>query len=210
MDKKGRTQQIKSIIKMEERICQCRRCPALIRCTDKPSLGRGELEPDVLIVFECESDLTRDINWIIDLRNTIRKYFHVERVYHTFMVRCHPKSCVSNQGNTGCLTNKLLNQNSICLLNNRACDGIPIKPSDQEIINCIYFLLEEIAILRPQYVVLFGNRVEDFVLKSYGIFDTPSDQQVFRYEATTLLTTGDYKVYKAEDIQRLTELVNID
>jgi len=208
MDKKGR-EQIKSIIKMEERICQCQRCPALIRCTSKPSLGKGELEPEVMLVFECQSDQTRDIKWIIELRNTIRKYFHLERVYHTFMVRCHPKSCVSNQGNNYCLTSKLLNNNRICLLNNQVCDGIPVKPSDQEIINCIYFLLEEIAILRPQYVVLFGSRVEEFVLKSYGIFDTPGNQQVFRYETSTLLTAVDNREYKTDDIQRLAALVNI-
>ncbi len=207
MDKKRR-EQIKSIIKMEERIGRCQRCPALIRCTSKPSLGKGELEPEVMLVFECESDQTADIKWIIELRNTIRQYFHLERVYHTFMVRCHPKSCVSNQGTNYCLTSKLLNNNSICLLNNQVCDGIPVKPSDQEIINCIYFLLEEIAILRPQYVILFGSRVEEFVLKSYGIFDTPSNQQVFRYETTTLLTTVDNREYKTEDIRKLAALVN--
>jgi len=209
MDTKGREQQIKLIIKLEERIGWCRRCPALIKCTGRPSLGKGDLEPEVLLVFECECDQTLDIKWVIELRNTIRKYFGVDRIYHTFMVRCHPKSCVSKQGNNFCLTGKLLNQNSICLLSDQLCDGIPIKPSSEEIINCMYYLMEEIAILRPQYTILFGSRVEDFVLKSFGIFDSDTNQQVHKFETTTLLTTVENKLYRAEDIKRLAEIANI-
>lgn len=209
MDAKGREQQIKSIIKLEERIGHCRRCPALIRCTGRPSLGKGDLEPEAVLVFECENYQTLDIKWVIELRNTIRKYFHIDRIYHTFMVRCHPMSCVSKQGNNFCLTGKLLNQNNICLFNNQICDGIPIKPSNEDIINCMYFLLEEIAILKPQYVILFGSRVEDFVLKSYGIFDSDKRQQAHKYETTTLLTTVENKLYIAEDIKKLSEIANI-
>jgi uracil-DNA glycosylase len=209
MDIQDRGQQIKSIIKLEDRIAQCRRCPVLIRCTSKPSLGKGDLEPQALLVFECESYQTRDIKWIIELRNMIRQYFQLERVYYTFMVRCHPKACVINQGNTCCLTHKLEKHNGICLLNDQHCDGILIKPTNEEIINCLYFLLEEIEILQPQYVILFGSRVEDFVLKSYGIFDPGNHYQVHHYETTTLLTIPENKEYEADDIKRLAVLANI-
>lgn len=205
MDTSDRERQIKSIIKLEERIGRCRRCPALIRCTSRPSLGKGDLEPEIVLVFECESYQTLDIKWVIELRNTVRKYFGVERIYHTFMARCHPKSCVSKHGNNFCLTGKLLNHNSICLLSDQPCDGISIQPADEEIINCMYFLIEEITILKPRYTILFGSRVEDFVLKSFGIFDTDSHPQVHKYETTTLLTTVENKLYKAEDIRRLAE-----
>jgi len=167
------------------------------------------MEPQALLVFESESYQTRDIKWIIELRNLIRQHFHLEKVYYTFMVRCHPKSCVSNQGTNCCLTGKLANHNGICLLNDQLCDGIPIKPSNEEIINCIYFLLEEIGILDPQYVILFGSRVEDFVLKSYGIFDIGNHHQVHHYENATLLSIPENREYKDEEIKRLSVLANI-
>lgn len=209
MEKKGRGQQIKSIIKLEERIARCSRCPELIRCTGKPSLGKGDMEPQVLLVFECENYQTRDIKWIIELRNLIRTYFQVERVYYTFMVRCHPKACVLSQGSTLWSAGKLANHNSTCLLNGQPCEGIPIKPKSDAIINCMYFLLEEIDILKPQYVILFGSRVEEFVLKSYGIFDIGGNFPAYRYESATILTIPENKEYKADDIKRLTEFVNI-
>jgi Uracil-DNA glycosylase len=167
------------------------------------------MEPEVLLVFECENYQTRDIQWIIELRNKIRTYFQVERVYYTFMVRCQPKACVLSQGSTLWSTGKLANHNSTCLLNEQPCEGIPIKPKCDEIINCMYFLLEEIDILKPQYVILFGSRVEEYVLKSYGIFDIDSNFPAYRYESATLLTTSDTKKYKADEIKRLAELANI-
>ncbi len=209
MDKRERGLQIKSIIKLEERIAKCNRCPELIRCTGKPSLGKGDMEPQVLLVFECENYQTSDIKWIIELRNMIRTHFRIERVYYTFMVRCHPKACVLNQGNPMCSTGKLANPNNTCLLNGQPCEGIPIKPMSEQIINCMYFALEEIDILKPQYVILFGSRVEEFILKSYGIFDTGSNYPAYRYESTTILTLAGNKEYKTDDIKRLTELANI-
>jgi len=152
MDTVGHEQHIKSIIKLEERIGQCRRCPELIRCTSKPSLGKGDFEPEALLVFENDSKQTSNIKWIIELRNLIKKHFNIARVYHTYLMRCHPKSCISNHGNDCCLPSKLVNRNNICLLNQQLCDGIPIKPSNEEIINCMYFLLEEIEVLKPHRV----------------------------------------------------------
>jgi len=209
MDTVGHEQHIKSIIKLEERIGQCRRCPELIRCTSKPSLGKGDFEPEALLVFENDSKQTSNIKWIIELRNLIKKHFNIARVYHTYLMRCHPKSCISNHGNDCCLPSKLVNRNNICLLNQQLCDGIPIKPSNEEIINCMYFLLEEIEVLKPQYVILFGSRVEDFVLKSYGIFDSESNQQVYKYETTTILTTVEDNECKSDDIQRLARLIDM-
>lgn len=208
MDTEVREQHIKSIIKLEERIAQCRRCPELIRCTSQISLGKGDLQPEVLMVFECEDSQTRNTAWIIGIRNMIKKYFRITQIYHTFLVRCHPKSCISNQDDGYFLTSRLIDRSGICLLNRQPCNGIAIKPSNEEIINCLYFLLEEITILNPKYVILFGNRVKDFILKTYGIFDTDNNNLVYRYENLAFLVAVEAEACQDYEIQKLAFLAD--
>lgn len=167
----NRDQNIRRVIDMEDRISSCKRCGSLLQCVRRPSMGKGELEPDVLLVFECESSFTRDVSRIVDLRNLIKNEFKLDNVYHNYMVRCQPKACamrnsVSCFGDAGCL-----DRDNKCLLNGKPCEGIPVKPSNEEILACLPFLLEEIEIFRPQYVILFGERVAFFTLRSYGMFD---------------------------------------
>lgn len=209
MDTKTREQYIKSIIKLEERIAQCGRCPELTKCSSQPSFGKGDLEPEVLLVFECESNQTSNTEWIIELRNAIKKYFNLTRIYHTFLVRCHPKYCISNKSNGYYLASKLVDRNGICLLNCQPCNGIAIKPTNEEIINCLYFLLEEITIFNPLYVILFGNRVKDFVLKTYGIFDADDNQQVYKYDKITFIIADEDRIIRNHDIKKLALLTDI-
>ena len=166
-----REQNIRRIIDMEDRICQCQRCTFLAKCVRKPSMGKGELEPDIILVFEYDNQFTKDLDKVISLRNQIKQTFNLERVYHTFMVRCQPKACRVRSSVSCYADSKLLDKEYNCLLSNKPCDGIPINPSDEEIICCLPFLIEEIGILHPSYVVLFGDRVSEFVLKSYGVFE---------------------------------------
>lgn len=206
MEKGTREQNIKRIINMEDRIAQCNRCPSLTRCIRKASLGKGDLEPQVLIVFECENQFTLDLDKVIQLRDSVKKNFSTERVYHTFMVRCQPKACASRQ-NTNCyMTNKLLDKENNCLLSNNQCEGIPVKPASDEIMNCLPFLMEEIEVLKPDYVVLFGQRVSEYVLKSYGVFDDIEMNKSFEYNDIIFLTTGDEKQFTSEEAVRLSSL----
>jgi len=206
MEKGTREQNIKRIINMEDRIAQCNRCPSLTRCIRKPSLGKGDLEPQVLIVFECENQFTLDLDKVIQLRDSVKKNFSTERVYHTFMVRCQPKACASRQ-NTNCyMTNKLLDKENTCLLSTNQCEGIPVKPSSDEIMNCLPFLMEEIEVLKPDYVILFGQRVSEYVLKSYGVFDNIEMNKTFEYDDIVFLTTGDEKRFTSEEALRLSSL----
>ena len=207
MIKDGRDQHIKSIIRLEERISNCRRCVPSVNCTRKPSLGKGDLEPDVLLVFECESAYTLNTNWIIELRNAIKKHLQIERVYHTFMVRCQPKACTLCQANNYFPSKKLLDRENICLLSRQACDGIPIKPINEEILNCLTFLLEEIAVFKPNDIILFGPRVSNFVLKSYGKYDSLFSAQPYQQEKTTFHTTAEEKYFFREGMQKNSGLV---
>lgn len=207
MGKEGRDKKIKSIIKLEDRINMCTRCASLIKCTSKPSLGKGDIEPEVLLVFECESNFTSEINWIINLRNSIKEHFNVKEIYHTFLVRCHPKACTRSQINKCLPGNKIIDRNSICLLTSQTCDGIQIKPLNEEIINCLAFLLEEINILQPIYVILFGDRVSDFVLKSYGMVNPEKNVKLYRHESMTILTTVEDKFYNSIELERLADII---
>lgn len=167
----NRDQNIRRVIDMEDRISNCKRCDLLLHCVRRPSMGKGELDPDVLMVFECESTFTRDVAKVVELRNLVKSEFKVHSVYHNYMVRCQPKACairnsVSCLGDASCL-----DRDNNCLLSGKSCEGIPVKPSNEEILSCLPFLLEEIEIFRPQYVILFGERVAFFTLRSFGMFD---------------------------------------
>jgi len=207
MDNGNRDHNIKAIIKMEERIGRCSRCPSLIKCTGKPSLGKGDLEPQVLLVFECESSFTCDTNWIIELRNLIKQDFGAERVYHSFMVRCQPKACIRRENNKYVLTRKLVDRDETCILTNHTCDGIPIKPSSEEIINCLTYLLEEMKVLKSNYVLLFGQRVSDYVLKSCGVFKLVQIGQAYKCEDMVFLTTVSEKSFNRGELQKLGTII---
>lgn len=180
MTDQQREQNIKSIIRLEDRVAKCGRCAPVLKCTSRPAVGRGDLEPDTMIVFEAANDLNRNQQWIVGLHNSVRQHFGGQQVYHTFMVRCQSRVCPQSQGNDCFLTSRLLDRNDICLLNNQPCEGISVKPTNEAIINCLTYLLEEIAALHPSRVILMGSRVADFVLKACGIHHETYDQPAYR------------------------------
>ncbi len=207
MDKNVRNQYIKSIIRLEEKISQCRRCKPLVNCTTKPSLGKGDLQAEVLLIFESKSALTDNTKWLIDLRNSIKEQLQIERIYHTFMVRCQPKACTICHVNNYSPNKKILNHDNICLLSRKLCDGIPIKPGNEEILNCLSFLLEEIAVFQPRHVILFGTRVSEFVLKTFGKFESSEIELPYKHGGTTFHTTVEEKSFCSEELQKLSRVM---
>lgn len=199
----NREQNIRRIIEMEDRICQCQRCPSLVKCLRKPSMGKGELDPEALLIFEYENTYTRDINNIIKLRNIIKQELKLDKVYHTFMVRCQPKACATRQSVTCYGEGKWIDKDYTCLLSNKTCDGIPVKPGNSEIISCLPFLLEEIDILNPTYLLLFGERVTEFVLKSYGVYSNLAANQRYEYEHMIFLTVVDENEFQPDNCHQL-------
>ncbi|MGI6421732.1 MAG: uracil-DNA glycosylase family protein [Syntrophomonadaceae bacterium] len=178
-----REKNIRLIIEMEDRAAQCTRCAPLLSCIRKPSMGKGDLEPDLIMVFESDIQIMEKAERLLELREMIKDELNVGKIYHTFMVRCQPKACVI-RNSTSCYlhNNKLIDRHLMCLLSGKPCEGIPIKPADNNIISCLPFLLEELEILDPKILLLFGERVSEFVLKSYGIFEEFSPGAVF-YDA---------------------------
>lgn len=184
---------------MEDRIIQCKKCKSLLRCNRKPAMGKGELDPDIILVFEVENEFTRNLNYLIELRDLIKKGFGVNKIYHTFMVRCQPKACPLPDDKTWAGDMKLINKEHNCILTGKMCEGIPVRPGNEEILSCLPFLLEEISILKPKAVILFGEKVGDFVLRSFGILDEVSINARYESEELIFLTAGQQHAFSAEE-----------
>lgn len=198
-----REDNIRRIIDLEDRISACRRCPEPLPCVRSPIMGKGELEPDIMIVFECENQYARDLERVIELRRLVKAQFKLERIYHTFMIRCTPKAC-SSRHSAFCYTDsKLLDRDHYCILTEQPCMGLPVPPDTNQIINCLSYLIEEIDILRPRYVLLLGERVCEYVLKCYGIFTSPSPGQSFSVNHMQLLTAVSEQLFSNEDCCKL-------
>jgi len=208
MSSADRDQIIRSIIKMEERINQCSRCESISSCTVRPSLGKGDLSPAVVMIFECENSFTADTQRIIKLINGVKAGFNIDGVYYTFMVRCHPKACSNQLGNSYMLKGKMLDNNNNCRLSNRSCDGISIKPADKEIMSCLAFLVEELEVLQPDYVILFGGQVSNYVLKAFGWHQPELLDQSYKYDNMTFFSTVEEKDFTREHLDRLSEIKN--
>ncbi len=205
-----REQNIRFIIEMEDRIAQCKRCKSLLSCIRKPSMGKGDLEPEIILVFENDMTVAQNSDKLLELREIVKSQFNTSKIYHTFMVRCQPKACVI-RSNTSCYleNKKLIDREYNCLLSGKYCEGIPIKPADESIISCLPFLLEELEILDPSTVILFGERVSDFVLKSYGIFKEISAGDAF-YDGTgrVFISVPSPEEFTTEELQKLGDILS--
>lgn len=170
MSKGKREENIRKIISMEDRIVACDRCKSSLKCVRKPSLGKGDLEPEVLLIFQSNNDFLENMENVLSIRTAITEELGIDEIYHTFLVRCQPKVCTL-LNNTNCYgSSKLIDKNHNCILNNKPCIGVSVHPSDEQVISCLPNAVEETEILSPSYVFLFGKRVADFMLKSWGFF----------------------------------------
>lgn len=208
MAKGSREENIRQIIDMENRISKCRRCKSLIKCVGKPSLGKGELDPELMMIFEYDNHFTRDVNNLIDLRNMVKKELNLDKIYHTFITRCQPKACVTRDSLSCYTETRLLDKENRCLLNGRYCEGIPVRPADEELIACLPFILEEIAILNPAYVLVFGNRAAEYMLKSWGIFDIEEGRTVYRINNTGVLIGPEGEQFTSSYCQQLAQHIH--
>lgn len=205
MANSNRDQNIRRIIEMEDRISSCKRCDSLIQCVRRPSMGKGELAPDLIMVFECESIFSRDVNKLVELRDLIKTEFNLSNVYHNYMVRCQPKACVI-RNNINCFGDaSCLDRDHNCLLNGKPCEGIPVKPSNDEILACLPFVLEEIGIFHPKYIMLFGERVAFFMLRSFGMFDSIQIGQQYILDDMTFLVAPSEEEFNRSHCRELLE-----
>lgn len=197
MQKGKREENIRRIISMEDRIVICDRCQAALKCVRKPSLGKGDLEPEAVLIFESNNNFLEDIDNIIAIRTAIAEELGIEKIYHTFLVRCQPKVC-NLLSNTNCYgSSKLVDKDYNCILNNEPCVGVSVHPSDEQVISCLPYVVEETEILKSSYVFLFNRRVADFMLKSWGLFNDIDQELPFVLETdgTTIIIVDDEKTF---------------
>ncbi|MDD3852074.1 MAG: uracil-DNA glycosylase family protein [Syntrophomonadaceae bacterium] len=199
MSLSSRENNIRRIINMEDRVCNCDRCKNVTPCVRKPSLGKGELEPELLLVFESES-LSREE--VLKLRNIIKEGLNIDKIYHTYLVRCQPKVCTSRNNVNHYSFPRLIDNDSNCLLTGQSCSGIPVPSNNDEIIACMPFLIEEIQILNPKYVLLMGDRVSMFVLKSFGYYNHITES-CYEYENMKIMVTVDHNKFSDHECQLL-------
>lgn len=202
----SKEEKIRRIIMMEDRIMKCKKCPSLLKCNRKPALGKGDLDPEMMLVFEMETDFTRNFNKLVSLRESIKSNFGTGRIYHTFMVRCQPKACPLTRNKTWDGDIKLIDKEYNCILNGKICEGVPVSPGNEEIISCLPFLVEEINILKPKTVVLFGEKVGDFVLKSFGIFEEVRLNSRYENGDFVFLVTKKQELFSDEECSLLAGL----
>lgn len=157
----------------------------------------------MIIVLECENLNAHSLERVIELRRIIKAQFNMDKVYHTFMTRCTPKACASRHNAFCHADGKLLDKSHFCILTKQPCAGLPIPPKTDQIIHCLGYLIEEIDILSPRYLLLLGERVCDYVLKSYGIFAPFNPGQSFNVNHMQLLTAVDEQLFNSEDCDKL-------
>ncbi|MGE5380714.1 MAG: hypothetical protein ACM3NT_06555 [Methylocystaceae bacterium] len=164
-------ERIKRIVKMEEKILACERCLELKACSLKPSLGKGDLNPHIMIVFPSENEYTSERSNLAQFKDQLKERFGSElKVYYSYVVRCQPKLCRLKKEREYLVNGKYVAANSSCILNGGSCEGQFIHPGDEETLCCVHYLLEEIDILEPRVIVTMGEKSSNIVFKSFGIF----------------------------------------
>lgn len=210
MGKMTKEQKISHIIAMEERITNCTRCASQRRCVSKPSLGKGDLDPDIMLVFQSQSNAGIAIKKIIEIRQLLKKDFSYDKIYHTFLVRCQPKACI-NIDNLNCVTEKyLIDHEQNCRFIKTVCEGIPILPGDKQILSCLHYLIEEIDILLPQIIILFGSRTANFVLKAMGFLDSILIPGLYIKKNQYIFTTVEENKFTNKESKKLASFITSD
>jgi len=160
------------------------------------------------MIFESQNSFTADTQGVIRLINGVKAGFNIQGVYYTFMVRCHPKACSNRMGNRYMLKGKMIDSNNNCRLSNRSCDGISIKPADKEIMNCLTFIVEELEVLQPDYVILFGGQVSRYVLKAFGWHQPELLDESYKYGNMTFFSTVEEKDFNRQHLDIISKLID--
>ena len=206
MDTINEQQHIKRIIHMEARINACRRCSSSRRCLRQPALGKGDLTPEVLLVF-MSARHSENRNYM-EIRQMLGKELATEKIYHTYMARCQPQACVHIDDLEDMLVRETAFFESSCPFPGAVCQGVPIVPAGIQITACLPYLMEEIDILAPQTIILFGERTAEFGLKALGILEKPNIPGFYLKSGRCIYTTEKENLFTIEDARKLAAFTN--
>lgn len=203
MRKTTMDQHVRRIMDMEARINTCKRCKSTYRCFRAPALGKGDLVPEIVLVFPSQCNQDAEVNHYMEIRQMLKTILSADRVYHTFMVRCQPRVCFHIDDLTDILDNKVAYHENRCHFQEDTCPGIPVLPAGIQIIYCMPYLMEEIDILSPSTVILFGKRTIEYGLKAVGIIEEPLIPWCYVNNGRIILTTAEVNCFTMEDAKLL-------
>jgi len=191
------TRKIRSLNQMESRISGCTRCSELYRCCCKPSLGRGSLQADIIVVFPWENQLGRDRAYLKTLAQLLREKLKPGgEVYYSFLVRCATKLCLARREKSRLLEGKYITGDNQCVLSGQPCSIEPTEPGMEAVLNCLHYIVEEIAILEPDWIVTVGNLASVALLNTLGLLTADwggvLGNQVFHHYKYGLLCLDNY------------------
>lgn len=191
---------IKKLVAMEQRIRYCRRCVSNPYESLMPALGKGELDPEILIVFESDGDHGANMDLFLTVRAMVKQVFQVRKIYHTFLLRCQ--------------TARLFLLNARIYTGEDQFDEVHntqdfsyVDPAAVFIFSCLPFLVEEIDILRPPVILLCGDTVSDYVLKAYGFYEPLPDKVDYRLTDFTFLAAPPAEQLTWQQLHKLASLL---
>lgn len=208
MDTISEQQHIKRIMQMEAKINACQRCSSSRRCFSKPALGKGDLTPEVLLVFLAAGHRHPEDRNYMEIRRMLKKELAAERIYHTYMARCQPQACVHIDDLEDMLVRETAFFESSCPFLGPVCQGVPIVSAGTQITACLPYLMEEIDILSPQTIILFGERTAEFGLKALGILEKPIIPGFYLNSGRCIYTTEKENLFTIEDARKLAAFTN--
>jgi len=115
----------------------CEKCDRLVRCRKQVTSGYGNLKSKIMFIGQCPGISGCNITGIPFTKDRSGKYFqqllkkfgfHFDEVYTTNIVKCCPNDGRKN-----------------------------LNPTDEEINNCINYLLKEIKIINPKMIITVGS-----------------------------------------------------
>ena len=166
----NRERRIWNLRQLEKRAARCNRCQELRDSCRRSSYGVGSIEPDIVVVFAAANIFNQDRGNLRQLAEILHPVLDVEaQAYYTYLVRCRPRLCPVKEERDRWFEGRCIDEDSLCILSANLIIVLQ-EPSIHEILNCLYFTVEEIAALEPLWVVTVGNSVARAVLHAFGIF----------------------------------------
>lgn len=180
-----------SMVRVEQEIAKCDRCPDLVLCRKNPVIGRGADRAKVMIIGyisdiegaeETGSPFSNSPEGELLLQLLEKAGCSLEEnTYLTYMIKCVPKTCEHKDRYVE-KTNRLrlLGENNVCLLTDRQCTGKIATPALLERENCLHHLSREISVTTPHVLMPLGLEATTTILEMY-LSIPPSDKTMRDY-----------------------------
>lgn len=143
------------ILTLTDSIMSCTKCPELVKCRNRPVPGYGDMTPIIVFVGEAPGRFGANITGIPFTRDRSGKLF-LKMLGLIGLTRSYPEE-LQPTFNRAYVTN-------IVKCNPQNPDGTNRSPSKEELLNCNFYLNEEIRLLAPKIIVPLGINAARLIL----------------------------------------------